>query len=233
MVYLFCLIVSSLSPLHLHCFLHVIIWVLLLPIITTSRPPFFTTHFISAFPAVFLRDPVFHARLLCSVSLSGAFSEFSWYSLLFCSFGTCLDFSGVVHRVATGQLLLMASEDCFEIGSKYMSRDSKGLNKNDYYSMLFWHVLFFFFFCTQLLWLCYMKLPWGDVGRETGDINDENWSEYLLLLLYLTRLNISDCWLRFWGLMIWTKKDFPTFHNHCWIRIFGSQWSLGSFDRNQ
>lgn len=41
----------------------------------------------------------------------------------------------------------------------------------------------------------------------------------MLFPLHLIRLNISDCWLRFWGFKIWAKQDFPIFHNHFLIQV--------------
>ena len=84
-----------------------------------------------------------------------------------------------------------------EFTSLGVKDSTKGWNKNDYQNILsFWPVLIFLYWIVMTLW---HKTPlgWGKVGRETSDINEKNWAEYLLFLLHLIRLNINDYW---WGL---------------------------------
>lgn len=88
MVYLFCLVVSSLSPLHLHCFLHITIWVLLLPVITTSRPPFL-------YPILSLPVQLFFSGTLCSMPGCSALCPFQ--ALFLTSLDTRFSFAPLGH----------------------------------------------------------------------------------------------------------------------------------------
>ena len=180
-----CMLLSS-------CF----IWVLSLSVIITPRPQFLITH-LALLVHLFSSGTLY--SMLCSSTLCPCQMHF------LTSTEPCFSFAPLGHVLTLLQLWWSRSRAITLSGfwgllldrEQIVLRDSKGWNKNDYQNILsFWPVLIFLYWIVMTLW---HKTPlgWGKVGRETSDINEKNWAEYLLFLLHLIRLNINDYW---WGL---------------------------------